>query len=67
MGFGARRPRCEVTAERHGRQDGLRGLGTLMLCGGDHGLFYCLYIVITNNKKDRQGNCPQVQELVGQF
>jgi hypothetical protein len=36
-----------------------------MLCGDDHGLFYCLDIVITNNKKDRRGNCTNGQDLGG--
>jgi len=36
-----------------------------MLRGGDHGLFYFLDIVITNNKKDRPGNCTNGQDLGG--
>jgi len=34
-----------------------------MCCGVEHGLFYCLDIVITNNKKNRQGNCTNGQDL----
>jgi hypothetical protein len=34
----------------------------MMYCD-EHGLFYCLDIVITNNKKDRLGNCTIGQDL----
>jgi hypothetical protein len=30
---------------------------------GDHCLFYCLDIVITINKKDRQGDCTNGQDF----
>jgi hypothetical protein len=34
-----------------------------MVCCSDHALFYCLDIVITNNKRDRLGNCTNGQDL----
>ena len=35
----------------------------MVFCSDDHGQFYCLDIVITNNKKDRRENCTNGQDL----
>jgi hypothetical protein len=34
-----------------------------MVCGGDHGIFYLLDIVNTNNTKDRRRSCTNGQDL----
>jgi hypothetical protein len=53
--------RFEVEATKRSRKRAAGG--ELIFCGGDHGSFYCLDIIITNNKKDRVGNCTNGQDF----
>jgi hypothetical protein len=57
-----------VGGSRFGVRDNTRELrlavgGDLTWCSDDHGLFYCLDIAITNNKKNRQRSCTDGQDI----